>query len=316
MTEEQGDLSEEDQVLARHRAFAEVLRGERPMGWSDWAMPIYESKSLTPVGKPAALQAVETLRQFFGDDFLTTAVGNGGHPLFTLGVWPANDVPWIYANLFRLVAQIGFRGTGFRKVQMALRNHLESHLWIHSLLQLEVAGMGVKAGWVHAYEPELGTGKLADVLLTKGPDRMLVEMKSLRLSNREAEAMAAFDRLFHVVMSLGELPVRISGSMGDDRFSSEEEARWFQEITSTAQEVAKDGVTRRVQGPRGAIWRSSRMTREGETAGSKAHQSRPTTGTDSSRQSKIRTTGRKMADLSGCAWRNQPCYGGLSPSRE
>lgn len=73
MTTEQDDPSEEDQTLACHRAFAEVLKGERPMAWSDWAMIIDESKCLTTGGKQVVFWAVDTLRQTLQDDFLQRA---------------------------------------------------------------------------------------------------------------------------------------------------------------------------------------------------------------------------------------------------
>src|SRR6266702_6070043 len=112
--------STEGETLARHQRMAEVLDGKRRMNWSDWAMFIYESKCLTPDGRRVALQAVDTLQHTLRDDFLWRVEdwlarmrANGDpdlapdlHPIFSLGLWPANDVPWVYANLIRLAAHI------------------------------------------------------------------------------------------------------------------------------------------------------------------------------------------------------------------
>ena len=50
--------------------FAEVLQGKRPMDWPDWAMFIYNSQYLIPLGQRVALWAVETLQRALGADFL------------------------------------------------------------------------------------------------------------------------------------------------------------------------------------------------------------------------------------------------------
>src|SRR5437762_3395962 len=90
----------EDETSARHRAFAEVLEGQRPMGWSDWSMFIHESRCLTPDGRRIALWAANTLQRALGDDFLqrtadsvakqaaTAGLEPGIHPIFSLGLWP------------------------------------------------------------------------------------------------------------------------------------------------------------------------------------------------------------------------------------
>src|SRR5712692_791241 len=118
MNPQQPEQITEDGMLARHRAFAEVLEGKRPMGWSDWFMPIHESGCLTPDGRRTALWAANTLQRTLGDDFLqrttdsltkrsaTAGLKPGTHPIFSLGFWPANDVPWVYANLIQLATQV------------------------------------------------------------------------------------------------------------------------------------------------------------------------------------------------------------------
>lgn len=97
----------EDETLAHHRVWSNVLEGKQSMGWSEWAMPIHESCCLTPDGQRVAVWAVNTLRQALGDDFPQqvrdfqrskrhTLVGS--HPIFTLAFWPINDVLWVYVN--------------------------------------------------------------------------------------------------------------------------------------------------------------------------------------------------------------------------
>src|SRR5258708_21728949 len=98
MTLEHTNPSETDTTLARHRALAEVLQGNRPMMWSDWALPFEDSQCLTLAGLRVARWAVSVLERTFGRDFLQRAAPKA-HPVFSLGFWPgANDVPWVYAN--------------------------------------------------------------------------------------------------------------------------------------------------------------------------------------------------------------------------
>src|SRR5258708_36444007 len=98
MTPENTDLPTTGATLARHRALAEVLQGDRPMMWSDWALLFEDSQCLTPSGLRVARWAVSVLERTFGSDFLQRAAPKA-HPVFSLGFWPgANDVPWVYAN--------------------------------------------------------------------------------------------------------------------------------------------------------------------------------------------------------------------------
>ena len=109
----------EDETLARHQRIAEVLDGKRQMDWSDWAMFICESKCLTPYGQRVALWAADTLQDTLKNDFFQRVadwlarmqttdpdLAPYSHPIFSLGLWPANDLPWVYANLIRLAAHI------------------------------------------------------------------------------------------------------------------------------------------------------------------------------------------------------------------
>jgi ribosomal protein S15P/S13E len=165
--------STKDETLARHQRMAKVLDGKRRMDWSDWAMVIYESQCLTPDGRRVALQAVDTLQHTLRDDFLRRvedwlarmrATGDPDlapdvHPIFSLGLWPVNDVPWVYANLIRLAAHIqlfkldnhnrsrrNLDNNRVRRVLKTLRENPEPINWVSALLQLEEAGLGLRAG--------------------------------------------------------------------------------------------------------------------------------------------------------------------------
>ncbi len=252
MTADQTNSSEEDQMLARKKAFGELLRGERLMNWADWSYPLYDSKYLTPGGRRIALRAVATLQRVLGDDYLERAVNvPPPRPIYSFSIWPANKVPWTYANLLQLAAQLELPSKRLIKVRQEMQRNLDFHHWIHSLLQLEVAGLGVRAGWECTFEPKLGNGRKADVLLTNGTTQLLVEAVAMQFSDATRKITAFFDRLFWQLQNIaGQYSLNISGNLGD-LLPPETEARWFQKIEAVARETAQDGIVRSVSGPTG-----------------------------------------------------------------
>lgn len=183
-------------MLARHTMLMEALQGKRPMMWSDWALPLYDSRCLTPEGQQVALWAVETLRQALEDTFFQKTATSLSHPIYSLGLWPgSNDVPWVYANLFQLAAQLrllNLPDVHFEEIAKAMSTSKQAHAWVHSLLQLEIAGLGLKAGWDILFEPRHFTGKRADVSLNNGATHLLVETRSMGPSRSMRSASAFF----------------------------------------------------------------------------------------------------------------------------
>lgn len=259
----------EDETLARHQRIAEVLDGKRQMDWSDWAMFICESKCLTQDGQRVALWAADTLQDTLKNDFFQRVadwlarmqttdpdLAPDSHPIFSLGLWPANDLPWVYANLIRLAAHIQLfkrnrSHNGIRSVLQILHDNLEPINWVSALLQLEVAGLGLQAGWDILLEPALGNGRSADVRLTNGPTQLLVETTLMRMSKTERKALAVSRRLSWQLHNLEwEYGVRISGFLSNDSVeNAETRAQWLQDIEEAARATAQDGFSRQVPGP-------------------------------------------------------------------
>jgi hypothetical protein len=269
---EQG--SPEDETLARQKRMAEVLDGKRRMDWSDWAMGIYESKCLTPDGRRVALQAVDALQHTLRDNFLRRvedwlarmrATGDPNpapdvHPIFSLGLWPVNDVPWVYANLIRLAAHIQLFSRNrphnrIGRVLKTLRQNPEPMNWVSALLQLEVAGLGLRAGWDMLFEPPLGNGGYADIRLTNGPTQLLVETTLMRMSEAERKALVSSHRLSWQLLHLEwQYGVHISGSLSSASLeNAKDRAPWLQDIEEAAHVTAQDGRSRQVPGPGEAL---------------------------------------------------------------
>ena len=269
--------STEDETLARHKKIVEVGDGKRRMDWSDWDTFIYDSKCLTPEGQRVALWAVDILRHALKDDFLPRVsdwlarmqatdpdLAPDSHPIFSLGLLPVNDLPWVYANLIRLAAHIqlfnldnnnrsrlNLDNNRVRRVLKTLRDNPEPINWVSALLQLEVAGLGLKAGWNILFEPALGNDGYADVCLTNGSTQLLVETTTMRMSVAERRALAFLGRLSWQLLNLGwQSGVRISGSLSSASLGDAAiMAHWLQDVEEAAGATAQDGLSRQVPGP-------------------------------------------------------------------
>ncbi len=132
-----------------------------------------------------------------------------------------------------------------------LHDNLEPINWVSALLQLEVAGLGLQAGWDILFEPALGNGRSADVRLTNGPNQLLVETTLMRMSKTERKALAVSRRLSWQLHNLEwEYGVRISGFLSNDSVeNAETRAQWLQDIEEAARATAQDGFSRQVPGP-------------------------------------------------------------------
>jgi len=266
MTEEQHPSSPSDEMLTRHRAMVDAFEGRRPMDWSIWDLFIDDSTCLTSDGRRVAHWAVEMLQRMLGNDFLQRVkakmatqhvpegLGSGLHPVFSLGFWPANDVPWVYANVIQMATQLHFfqqniSTNRFGLVLKDLRENLQPITWVGALLQLEVASLGLQAGWTLEFEPSLGNTHSADVCFTRDSARLLVETTSMRMSDAEQKALAFYQRLSWQLMNLEwQDGVRIAGFLGWSR-AEEEMKQWFREIEAAARITGHDGTTRQVAGP-------------------------------------------------------------------
>jgi len=141
----------DEEKLEQHKVISEVMKKNQERSWSFWeAVIIYNSRRLTPAGKDAVRWAKDRLQCTLGDDFLQKAAeAPSPHPIFDLDLWPAYDLPQAYANLFQLVAEIELLQSkeGWSIVHDSLRRDFQREPWGSTLLQLEVAGLGLKAGW-------------------------------------------------------------------------------------------------------------------------------------------------------------------------
>src|SRR2546430_2155236 len=144
------DLLGEDDALVRHIREAEVLEGKRSLDWLDLESFLKDSHCLTPKGKQVAISLLALLKAFLKDKFLEKARHKpeilAVHPFFALDFLPGvNDVPRVYADVFRLALELYLLQSLERFRYMlneGVSNNMESVQWYHTLLQLEVASLG------------------------------------------------------------------------------------------------------------------------------------------------------------------------------
>ncbi len=267
-------------ALARHQAFVAALERTAPMDWDAWALPIHNIDHLTPAGRRAAQWAVDVLRRSFGDPFLVQAwelvqsrppaeiwEDFTHHPVFGQGFWlAANSAPWVVANLLQLASQLELCRSVNReaRTRRGMRDPRDPVKWIHGLLQFEVAGLGLRAGYQVSFEPPLGTGRHADVHLEGTSDSLLVEVASLRMSDREVKTLASAREVSgRLLWGIHDIEARhqVQASGAVDRVTLQAEVEeWLRAVEGVAGEVAHDGSPRDVTGPtEGAV----RIERDG-----------------------------------------------------
>ena len=135
----------ENDTLARHIRLAEVLERKRLLEWDDLKTLIYDSRCLTPQGKQVAVWSIAILKEFLKDTFLVNAQHAREiltlYPFFALNFFPGvNDVPRVYANVFRVALQLHLLRSleRFGGILRSLRTSLQADLWYHMLLQFGV----------------------------------------------------------------------------------------------------------------------------------------------------------------------------------
>lgn len=99
---------------------------------------------------------------------------------------PWNDVPHTFRRVIELGARIATVESGrrWRGLKRLARQHAN---WEDVLLQLEVAAFAVRDGWEAELEPQLPSGKKADLRISRDHDSFLVESTLLGMSERSQE---------------------------------------------------------------------------------------------------------------------------------
>ena len=254
----------DEEKLKLRKIISEAMENNQERTWNFWETSVlYNSRHLTPAGKDTVHWARNILEHALGDDFLQKAAAAPQHPIFFPGFWPIYDLPHSYANLFQVAAEIELLQSkvGMAKVLRDLRRDLRLDRWVSTLLQLEVAGLGLKAGWQIELEIPLPTKKNTDVVLVKESTKLFVETKAMILSGDEQEAETSF---YHMLGILAELAlnygVRITSDTIGPPLLLDDQTQWIEVIKETASKMKQDGETTILQGPKGGQVKITKAT--------------------------------------------------------
>ena len=201
----------------------EIVAGTRNLTWEVWAADIDRSTSLTDSGRATVRSAVDEIASFLGPTWLHRFARPAkpevpGLPLMSGRWWPANDVQHVHLRLLdfglrlRLLRESSV--AGLRAVREDMRRDI-GH-FAHGCLQLEVAGLAMRAAWSVRLEPRPDPARRAktDLLLTKDDQEMLVEAKTfidddlMRADLRTGDLIR--DRLLHLEITRN---VRFDGDL-------------------------------------------------------------------------------------------------------
>lgn len=303
----------DEEKREQRKIISEAMEKNQERSWSFWeAVVIYNSRRLTPAGKDAVRWARGTLQRTLGDDFIQKAAeAPSPHPIFDLDFWPAYDLPQAYANLFQFAAEIELLQSkeGWSKVHDALRGDFRRGSWTSSLLQLEVASLGLKDGWHIELERPLPNDGKTDVVLAKEPTKILVETKALFLSGPEQESEAYFYSMREILLALAwKFGVRITSDNIGSPLSSHAQTQWIEVIKAAASKTERDGETRIVQGPGG---RQLKIAREATVPGISPLASSPVETDVGRRLFFLLRDKNEQYEGAGPAWVCLGDYGGL-----
>lgn len=261
---EPGRIGKEE-ILARHIRLAEVLEGKRPLDWFDLETFIYDARCPTIPGKRVALWSIATMKACLKEAFVVKAQQAPEiltiYPFFALNFLPgANDVPRVYAEVFRFALQLSSLQplARFGGILRALRTSLQAVLWYHTQLQFEVASLAQQAEWQVQLELPYGNGtrNKSDVCLSRGEARYPVEAVTLRLSESGRKKRLYANRLFNWSIQFG---VDIVGRLGEPwSEGAEEERQWVQKALGAIMSARKSGLLAIVYSPYGGSLTFSR----------------------------------------------------------
>ncbi len=225
--------------------------------WDSWSEPIDSASFLTEAGRSVAKQAVQALRRFVGADWLERSLARGS-VLFRMDLFLGNAIPSVYLHLIDIYAHIELlkSAPGMSRLRKGLQDNPQDINWRHALLQLEVAGLAIRDGWQVEFEPRHRTKGAADLLITSGARRMLVEMVVMGTDMKHRLAGEAFEALTQVGMPQD---VSLSGDAGDIAFDDADLQRsshrwttdWLARLRDAIPLVTADGLSRLVIGPTG-----------------------------------------------------------------
>jgi hypothetical protein len=222
------------------------------MTWDWWAGSV-NTEIVTADGRQALAWALDTIRGFFGESWLTENAATSGHvPLLSLEWWPLTNSR-ILTRVLELAARITLvtrnsAGPDLMDEAKAVyaNQDLTAAKFQHLCLTLETAAFAILADWSVSYEETVNSGRRPDLAMRRGAVRFCVEVTTLGL-DREFRAVNRYCDHLHAQLRALELAHGIEiACQADEILPDAELTAWLDELARAGQLTAADGKTRTV----------------------------------------------------------------------
>ena len=147
--------------------------------------------------REAGSWAFRVLEQHLGSDWPSVVAAKsptGGAPQLASAIGHAGAYAQVLELALRLDCLRGADGSG--KLRRALRSDPRPSQLVHCEIQLEVASLSLRSGITPQLEPASPRGRPADVAITVGDQRLVVETRAILASDAWREENDWTDRLF------------------------------------------------------------------------------------------------------------------------
>ncbi len=201
-----------------------VLAGEAPLTWDLWARDIETSTVLTPTGQRVLLDAVAEIAEFLGPDWLEVhrwhvQANLVEMPFISHRWWPANDTAHVMLRILEFALRLRLLALAKARRLDTVRRNTRGDLghFAHSYVQLEVAALALRAGWVVHLEPPpaVAGGSKVDLLITRAGDEMAVEVKTFNMDGLMRADLGTTDCIYRRLLWLSvERQVQFDGDLG------------------------------------------------------------------------------------------------------
>lgn len=208
---------------------------------------------------PRGLEIFDALHrqipEFFGSGWLAKAIGPDRRVPEARILSPVlthSDPVEQFATLLRIwtVAQLAARGRmeGLERVRRTLRTNVSTSRFLHTLLQMELAGAGVHLGARVELEPAKAGGP-GDLVLQTSDTSVFIEVTTLATDQQFTDSERAFDRQAAVLRGLEtRFKVSFEGAL-PGRVADDAEQAWQEQAENAARAAAAIGDEVSVQDP-------------------------------------------------------------------
>jgi len=207
-----------------------------------------DSSKVRPARRQAVLWALGELERRMGPDWLERYWESAGHVPAEVNLGFGHVAA--FGNLLDLALRYHVLddAPGIGRVQREMRQDLRDQRRLHSALQLEVAVLGLQAGFTASLEARpTGRGGPSDVILYRDEEMLQVETFAVLRDKRSQEAAAHWDWIMAQIRNIGwRSGAGIGGDLGE-RLDRELSLELLQLIETAAQAAAATGEEQSVE---------------------------------------------------------------------